>query len=180
MRIFKNETSAVIIDVQEKLFPHIHEHDLLLRKLNTLIKGLSLLKVQVLATEQYPEGLGATIKEVKDALQGVEITSKRVFSCHDSMPFKKQLHFTGSKYVILAGIEAHVCVLQTAVDLKAAGYEPVVIADAVASRSPYDKEIAMNRFTQEDIKISTVESILLELCRTSSNEMFRDISKLVK
>lgn len=180
MRIPKNDTSAVIIDVQEKLFPHIHEKEALLKKLETLIKGVSLLHIPLQVTEQYPEGLGATIPQLDKLLEGIKMSSKKCFSCHDSMSFKKQLHFNGNKYVLLAGIEAHVCVLQTAIDLKAAGYEPVVIADAVASRSPYDKEIAMNRFTQERIMISTVESILLELCRTSTHEVFRDISKLIK
>lgn len=173
----------MIVDVQDRLFPHMadaicEEH------IVTLIRGIQALKAPILATEQYKKGLGKTLPSISEALGSVPTVEKIAFSCMDEPAFLKQLETAvggaAPQFVILAGIEAHVCVLQTVVDLLAVGYTPVVPADAVSSRSTADKAIALDRIRHEGGIVTTVESILFELCRVSRTDTFKQISSLVK
>lgn len=180
MRIPKNDSAGLIIDIQEKLFPHIHEHDKLERNATILINGLEVLGLPVLVTEQYTRGLGFTIPSVSAALSGISRIEKTAFSCCDDENFRGKLTETGKKYIIMAGIETHVCVLQTAIDLKEMGFQPVVVADCVASRKPEDKTIALDRLRQEGVLVTSYESVLFELARVSGTPEFKEISRLVK
>ncbi len=180
MRILKEQSAGLIIDVQEKLFPHIQEHELLARNTGILIEGLKILNVPLLVTEQYPKGLGYTIPEIKGALASPEPHEKLSFSCCDDPEIMVELNNLDRKNIIIAGIEAHVCVLQTAVDLLENGFQPVVIEDCVSSRKVGDKAVAIQRMRKEGVVISTVESILFELARVSGTEQFKAISRLVK
>lgn len=179
MRILKDNSIGLIIDLQERLFPHIHNHEEIAHNTEILIKGLQSLEVPLLVTEQYPKGLGFTIPKIKTALGG-EVLEKTAFSCCDDEGFSAQLRESGKKFVIIAGIESHVCVLQTVVDLLAGGYQPVVVEDCTGSRKPNDKGIAMARIRREGAIVSTYESVLFELCRFSGTQAFKSISKLVK
>jgi nicotinamidase-related amidase len=105
---------------------------------------------------------------------------KSSFSCLDEPKYSEYLKLSGKSIVLICGIESHVCVLQTAVDLQELGYIPVVIEDCISSRHLSEKQLALQRFTLEGIRVSTVESILFELVRSSSAAEFRSISKLVK
>ena len=180
MRIVPEKTTAMIIDLQERLLPHMHEHQAVLSRCVLLIRGLTLLGVPMILTEQYPAGLGKTV----DALRGMSVADnpieKVTFSCCDEPSVIAQLKEFGRGTVLLAGIETHVCVLQTALDLKASGFDPVIVADGVASRRESDKVIALQRLDREGCRITTVESILFELMRTSRHAKFKEISKLVK
>jgi len=180
MRIIPDESAALVIDIQERLFPHISGHDALLERVRILIQGLGFLSVPVLLTEQYRKGLGDTIAGVRELLGVYEPVEKMAFSCCDEPRFMDKLKQTGKKNVLICGIETHVCVLQTTLDLLEKGYQPVIIADAVSSRSVYDKEIALERMRQEGALISTSESLLFELARVSGTETFKAISRLVK
>jgi nicotinamidase-related amidase len=180
MRIKKNDTAAVIIDVQEKLFPLIYEHDIMAKNMSILIQGLKLLGVPLLVTQQYTKGLGGTVPQVSDVIGKFNHIEKMAFSCCGDEGFMSEFKKLNKKNVILAGIEAHVCVLQTTLDLLEAGYQPVVIEDCVSSRFLNNKTVAIERMRQMGALISTYESILFELTEESGTELFKGIVKLVK
>ncbi len=180
MRILTEHTTGLVIDIQERLFPHINEHKVLLRNVEILLEGLRILEIPILVTEQYRKGLGTTIAPVVEKLLKFDPLEKMTFSCCDDSVFLSELKAIKRKNVIICGIESHVCVLQTTIDLMKKGYRPVVIEDCVSSRKPNDKTIAIERMRREGAIISTYESILFELARVSGNENFKSISKLVK
>ncbi len=180
MRILKERTAAIIIDVQERLFPFIHENEQLTKNLSILIQGLKALGIQIFVTEQYVKGLGPTIEPVALLLHQQARVEKMAFSCCDEPRVLEGIAVSGKENIIVAGIESHVCVLQTVLDLKRNGYHPVVVEDCVSSRNPNDKRIAIERMRQEGAIITTYESLLFELLRYSGTEQFRAISKLVK
>ncbi len=180
MRILKENTIGLLIDFQEKLFPHMQEKEQLELKVSKLITGLKILEITVLVTEQYSKGLGDTIPSLQKLFSDCSAIEKMTFSCCDEPVFLKRLQQSEKKNVILCGIETHVCVLQTTIDLLQAGYQPVVVEDCVSSRNLNDKHIAIERLRQEGAIISSLESILFELARTSGTEIFKAISKLVK
>jgi len=180
MRIVKDNSVALIIDFQERLFPAIHEHEKLVRNVPLLIEGLKILSIPLIVTEQYVKGLGPTIPAIANCLTGVERIEKSTFSCCDEPRFMLELAASGKEFVIVAGIESHVCVLQTVIDLKHNGYHPVVVEDCVSSRKPNDKLMALERMRFEGAIITTYEAILFELLRHSGTDSFKAISRLVK
>ncbi len=180
MRILREECTGLIIDIQERLFPHIYDHEVLEKNTSILIRGLQLLEVPVLLTEQYSKGLGPTISPISDLMTPATPIEKMAFSCCEEPRFAETLALKGKKTVIIAGIEAHVCVLQTAIDLVENGYLPVVVTDCVSSRHPHNRDIAFRRMEQESILLTTYESILFELARVSGTDTFKAISRLVK
>jgi nicotinamidase-related amidase len=176
----KDKAVGVVIDVQERLFHYVREHEHLAVNLVTLIRGLHLLGVPVLRTQQYTKGLGPTVKAVDEALAGVPTIEKISFSCWDEPVFREALSSTTATQVILAGIESHVCILQTAVDLLREGYSPLVVEDCISSRKENDARAALMRLQAEGIRIATYESILFELCRYAGNDDFRKLLGLIK
>ncbi|MCF8359657.1 MAG: isochorismatase family protein [Prolixibacteraceae bacterium] len=180
MRIERENCVGLVIDVQEKLVPAMHKMDKTLGHLKRLILGLQELSVPLLFTQQYSKGLGETIPDVSTLIGGFSYIEKDTFSCCDEPSFVEALKQKDVQHVIIAGIESHVCVLQTAIDLKAAGYSPVVVADCITSRSKSDVRIALQRFAYEGIMVASMESVLFELTRTSKAPEFKSISKLVK
>ncbi len=180
MRLSKNHTAGVIIDVQEKLFPHMHHRESLEKNINILIEGLKILEIPLLVTEQYTKGLGFTIPSVQESIGNQSKIEKVAFSCCDSPDFMSHLQNMGKTHVVVAGIEAHVCVLQTVVDLLDNGFRVAVVTDCISSRKQTDQDIALRRIEQEGAMLSTYESVLFELCRYSGTDQFKSISKLVK
>lgn len=180
MRIPRDNTVAIIIDIQERLVPHIHDNETIAGNTEILIKGMQVLGIPIHVTQQYSKGLGHTIPRIESLFESFGFIEKTAFSCCDEQDLVRALKATGKKYVLIAGIESHVCVLQTVIDLMDQGYVPVVIEDCVSSRKPSDKSIAMERMRSEGAIISSYESILFELCRFSGTEEFKSISKLVK
>lgn len=180
MRILKDNTAGVVIDMQAGLLPHIAGKEELVKNLIILIKGLKLLDIPLLVTQQYTKGLGTTVDPVKEALGKYAHIEKNSFSCCDEAVFKESIDVLGKKFIIVAGIETHVCVLQTVIDLLEQNYYPVVIEDCVSSRKERDRRVALARMRQEGALISTYESILFELCRFAGTDTFRAISRLVK
>lgn len=181
MRLLKDDSIAVIIDIQEKLFPYIYEKESLLLNCTKLITGLNSLEVPLLITEQYTKGLGSTIKEIKELIPENYFPLEKVdFSCCGSSEFMEKLKTSGKRNVILLGIETHVCVLQTVLDLLENGFNPVIIEDCVSSRKIGDKKIAIKRMRNEGGVISSYESILLELCRAAGTDKFKAISKIIR
>jgi len=180
MRVKVEESLGLIIDIQEKLFPHISEHDQLSRNTEILISGLKILEVPIIVTEQYVKGLGPTIAPLSQLLEDQESIEKMSFSCCDEELFIKEIKKQEKKVIIIAGIEAHVCVLQTVIDLLEKGFKVVVIEDCISSRSLNNKNIAIERMRQEGAIISSYESVLFELTKVSGTDKFKAISKLVK
>ena len=181
-RIAREDTQAMIIDVQERLTPHIFDHEKIVKKTVTLIKGLQVLGIPIMLNEQYKKGLGDTVPEILDVLdpENTKSFEKVTFSACDNDDAWNHLAQQNRSVVILFGAEAHVCVMQTALDLLDNGMQPVIIGDAVGSRFPYDKKQAIRRIRRAGGVISTVESILFELCRSSQDPAFKTISSLIK
>ncbi len=173
-------TQAICVDIQERLFPHIHEHDELARRCVILIQGLRLLNVPIIVTEQYVKGLGPTIPSISQALGEYNPIEKITFSCCGAPEVEAQVLGSNRRHVILFGIETHVCVQQTALDLLGQGRTVVIIEDCVSSRSPNDKRVAIERMRQAGAVITTTESVLFELLRQAGTETFKQISALVK
>lgn len=180
MRIIREQAAGLVIDIQEKLFPLIHDHEGMARNAGILIRGLQSLNVPILLTQQYTRGLGTTIPSIQQYFEGYEHIEKVAFSCCDEPSFMGQLRSLGRKFIIITGIETHVCVLQTSIDLMENGFVPVVIEDCVSSRRENDKKHAIGRMRKEGAIISTYESVLFELLRFSGNDDFKAISRLVK
>jgi nicotinamidase-related amidase len=180
MRIPKDKAALLVIDIQERLFPFISENEKLVKNVPILIEGMKVLEVPVFVTEQYVKGLGTTVPSIATPLGELPRTEKMAFSCCDEPRFMEALALSGKEYVIIAGIESHVCVLQTVIDLIHNGYHPVVVEDCTSSRKLNDKNIAIERMRREGAVITTYESLLFELLRYSGTDPFRAISKLVK
>jgi isochorismate hydrolase len=180
MRITKEFTTGLIIDFQERLFPAMHEKETLLKNCQILIQGLTELKIPLLITQQYTKGLGETVSEIKSFIPDFSFIEKRDFSCCDEPVAIQKINETGTRNIIICGIESHVCVLQTAVDLKEAGFNPIVVMDCVSSRTKESIETAKERFRFEGILMTSYESILFELTRSSSAPEFKAVSTLVK
>jgi nicotinamidase-related amidase len=180
MRILQNETAAVVIDIQEKLFPHIHEGENILQNCLKLIEGLQILSIPIIITQQYTRGLGQTVPSIIHKFPEFHYIEKISFSCYEEPVFAEQILTLGKPNIILCGIESHVCVLQTCIDLLKAEYIPVIVEDCVSSRKPNDKRMAIERMRQEGAIITTVESLLFELTRRARTDMFKSISGIVK
>lgn len=181
-RIARENTQAMVIDVQERLTPHILDHGKIVKKIVTLIKGLQALDIPIMLNEQYKKGLGDTLPEIQEVLEGSNAKGfeKVTFSACDNDDSWHHLAQQNRSIIILCGVETHVCVMQTALDLLDNGMQPVIIGDAVGSRFAYDKKQAIRRIRRAGGVITTVESILFELCRSSKDPAFKTISHLIK
>ena len=168
----------LVVDVQEKLLPIMPNGQHFLWNVQRLWRAADLLGVQRLVTEQYPERLGATVAELNVAPQFV--ASKRMFSCRECVNQLQQLWETGARQAILCGLETHVCVLQTALDLESRGWQVFVVVDATSARSRLDHEVAINRLQSSGCTLITVEAVLFEWCETSLAPAFKSISQLVR
>ena len=175
-----DKTALVIIDVQEKLSRVMHEKEKLFENLQKLVKGVKLLNIPIIITEQNPNGLGPTVSEIAPLLTDIRPVTKFSFSCCGEEPFLRQLEILNRKQVLLTGIETHVCVYQTAVDLIEAGYEVHTVIDCVSSRTPENKNLALDKMNSEGAKLTSVEIVLFELLRTAASPKFKELSKIVK
>ncbi|WP_053955239.1 hydrolase [Inediibacterium massiliense] len=180
MRVLKDHAVAVIIDMQERLLPHMENRNNLLHNVKTLIQGLNALNIPIIVSEQYPKGLGSTIEAIHEILGDYTSIEKMSFSCFDEAKLQQKIDYMNKEWIIVAGIESHICVLQTVIDLIDNGYAPVIVEDCVSSRYKNDKKIAIERMRQLGAIITTTESILFELCRYATTDSFKVISKLVK
>lgn len=173
---------VLVIDVQEKLLPFVRRHEQVVTATCKLLEGVAVFEVPVLATEQYPKGIGPTVPQIKRRLAscGAEILEKPTFSACGEQPIRDALLRIDRPQVILIGIEAHVCVQQTALDLRAMDYDVFVCADAVSSRGCMDYEQALHRMRQEGVFVTTVESALFEVCNRCDTERFRKMLDVIK
>ena len=174
-----DKTALLVVDIQEKLLRVMHKNKSLVKDVIKLIKGIKVLGIPIYYTEQYPKGLGETAKEIKDELEGEPI-QKLSFSCAGAGNLFEQLKEKNISQVIVCGIEAHVCVQQTTLDLLANGFQVNVPANAVSSRTKIDYKTALQRMGKHGAEITTVEAILFELLNVCTTQEFKDIAKIIK
>jgi nicotinamidase-related amidase len=176
----EKDCCLVVVDVQGKLAGLMHDKDNLFKNIRILIQSAKILDIPILWCQQVPAALGPTVPEIAELLGGCEPINKSSFSCCGCEEFNSKLEELGRKQVLLCGIETHVCVYQTAVELIERDYEVDVIADAVSSRTSDNKQIGLNRMAEEGARISCTEMALFEILRTADHPQFRQIAKLVK
>jgi isochorismate hydrolase len=158
----------------------MHQQEALYRQLQILIQGAQALALPILWLEQYPKGLGPTIPEVAELLSEQAPLAKTCFSACGLDHFQDQLRATGRRQILLAGIEAHICVYQTARDLLDAGYHVEAVTDAVSSRTAENKALGLKRMAQAGAELTGVEMCLFELLKQAGTAEFKTIAGLVK
>jgi nicotinamidase-related amidase len=170
----------VIIDIQGKLLNVMSEKEALLENAQKLIKGAQLLGVPIVVTEQNPRGLGPTQPELAQLLANVSALPKMCFSCSQDKGFSEAFSKLKRRQVLLCGIEMHICVYETALELLSQGYEVQIVTDVVSSRSAANKAVAISRLQSEGAKLTSTEMLLFELLRTAENPNFKEISRIIK
>lgn len=179
-RIELDRTALLVVDLQEKLMPLIAGGEAVTEAAVKLIRGCAALGAPILATEQYPEKLGATVEPVREAMgAGVAPASKLKFSACIK-PVRRFLAESGRTTVLICGIESHVCVLQTALELQAAGYLPAVAVDAIGARRGADHETAVRRLTQAGVVPVTAEMALMEMVHEAGTERFKAVLPVIR
>lgn len=176
----RNNSLLHIIDVQERLFNVMHNKDFIRDNMVRLIKGIQVLDIPIIWMEQYPKGLGSTIPEIKELFPNTQALEKSCFSSCNQEEFVSSINNSGKQKIIVMGVEAHVCVYQTVMDLMAKGFQVEVVADAVSSRTEKNYEFALRIMESEGAKLTTVEMVLFELLKESGTDEFKQISRLVK
>lgn len=176
MRIEREQAIALVVDYQEKLVPVMHDKEKLIHNAGILLEGLHILGVPMVITHQYTKGLGVTVDAITEAVGHSSYIDKISFSAYQCV--KDEI--AGRKFVIVCGIEAHICVLQTVIDLRAAGYIPILVVDCISSRKEADKEIALKRAEAEGAILTTYESLLFELLKEAGTETSKKIQKLIR
>lgn len=176
----REKTGLLIIDIQERILPVIDNIENVIQNTIKLINGFKILSIPIYFTEQYPKGLGTTEKRIKEALENAEAIQKMSFSCSGAGNLFAELKEKNISQVVVCGIESHVCVQQTVLDLIANDFQVNVAADAISSRRKFDFEIAMQRMLANGAEVTTTESILFELLNVCGTDEFKSISKLVK
>ncbi len=174
------ESVLVLVDIQTRLVEIVDRQELVVPNILRLIKGCQALGVPILPMLQSPEKLGPMPSELADALSDIPQIPKAVFSALREPAFLLALRRTGRNQVLLTGIEAHVCVLQTGLDLLDAGYQVHVLSDGVFSRMPENQQLALMRLHDAGATVTSVEIVLFEMMRTSTHPQFRAISRLIK
>lgn len=180
MKLSPETTLLLVIDVQEKIFSTMHEQVETEEDINRLIAGAKVLGLPIVWTEQYPKGLGPTITSVRESLNGRDALEKITFSCMDDDTVRKKVASYERKQVLLCGIEAHVCVYQTATDLLDEGFDVHVVTDAVMSRRESNYRLAVARMKEMGAQLTSVEMALFELQRAARGETFKAIAAIIK
>ena len=176
----QSEALLLVIDLQEKLVKMVGEDNQVATNCEKLLKATEILNIPAIITEQYPKGLGETISPIKKANNTTKYFEKTSFSAISTEEIKKELCVLEKKQVILCGIEAHICVLQTALELIENGFEVYVIKDACASRKLENFNTAFSRLTQTGAIVSDTEITLFELLKSSKHPNFKEIQSLIK
>ena len=179
-----DNTVLILIDVQGKLAEMMYKRDKLFDSLKTILTGMSILKVPVIWMEQIPDKLGPTSQEILELMHelmpGVNPIPKHTFSCCANETFMDAFNGLNRKQVLLSGIESHICVYQTAMDLIRSGCEVQVLADCVSSRTKLNRKAGIDRIQQAGGAVTTCEMILFELMKAAEGEAFRKVVKFIK
>lgn len=172
-----DQCALIVIDIQERLLPPIFNKEQLVRNARLLIQAAQILKIPAMVSTQYAKGLGRTVPEVQSLLPGIEAIDKTLFSCFGSDLFCSALkRLPGQRNtLLLCGMEAHICVTQTALAALREGYLVHVASDAVGSRAESNWKIGMDRMRAAGAVISSTEMMIYELMRSSSSEAFKEL-----
>lgn len=179
-RLEKHRISLVVIDIQERFRGLIHSQEQVLRNTSRLIRAFRELDLPVLVTEHYSRGLGVTMPEIRTLLPGTNVLEKISFSCDGDRGFRSAVDALNRDQIVLCGIEAHVCVYQTARDLMDRGNQVAIAADAVSSRNAADREIALRHMQRIGVQVMNVEMILFEILREAKTPDFKAIAPILK
>ncbi|MBN2514894.1 MAG: hydrolase [Deltaproteobacteria bacterium] len=173
-------TMLIVIDIQGNLYESMHEKEFLFNNLAMIVKGAQVMEIPILVTEQIPEKLGPTIPQLTELLTGIQPVPKASFSCCSDDGFMKELKAINRGQILMTGIESHVCVYQTTMDLIDAGYEVNLLADGVSSRTSMNRAIGIERMVNGGAKLSSTEMALFELVKTAEGDKFRQMIRIVK
>jgi nicotinamidase-related amidase len=179
-RLTRTQAGLVVVDIQDRLLPAIFEKERVLQNTLRLVQGAGILQVPILATEQYRKGLGATVPEIAAAIPAFAPLEKLAFSACGAVAFLPALKQKSVSQAILCGIEAHVCVSQTCLDLLDEGFRVFVVADAISSRTPENYQIGLDRMRAAGAVIVSTEMVLFELLEHAGTPEFKQILNLVK
>lgn len=173
---------VLVIDVQEKLLPLVRDHDAIVSAVKKLLTAVPIFELPVIVTEQYPRGIGHTVEAISVCLQRGRdsIIEKSAFSAWAEPSVRETILAVDRPQVIITGIETHVCVQQTALDMVSRDYDVYVCADAVGSRAHTDHERALERMRQDGVWVTTVESVLFELCGRCDTPYFKPMLEVIK
>lgn len=181
MALLSQEDSVLmVIDMQGNLYESMQDKSFLLENVRKLVRGMQVFGIPVIVTEQIPEKLGPTIEPVVSLLPDAPRIPKSDFSCCGEEKIMKALKALERQQVLLCGIETHVCVYQTAVDLLGFGYDVHLVADAVSSRTVLNREIGIRKLRDEGARLASTEMVLFELIRTAADPKFKEIFRIVK
>ncbi len=180
MKLDRARAALVVVDVQEAFRRAVLDFEQVAASVSVLVRGARVLGLPALVTEQYPDGLGHTVPEIAEHLAGVEPIVKVCFSAVQADGFSRALQATRCDQVLLCGIEAHVCVNQTAEDLLAEGVEVHVVQDAVSSRTAANRALGLHKMERAGATVTSVETALFELLRQAGTPEFKEVQALVK
>lgn len=176
----RENTALIVIDVQERIANVMHEKEFLIDRLQRLIRGARVLEIPILLTEQYPKGLGATVNALRNVLDEYHPIEKIAFSCCNDEKFMAALEDLKCRNLLVCGIETHVCIYQTVMQLLEQEYHIEIVTDAVSSRHLYNKELALEKLRDYGADLTSVEMALFELQEIASGDRFKKISGIIK
>ena len=184
MLLARDRSQLLVIDVQDKLLASITGKDRVVERCVRLVRAAKVLDVPITLSEQYPEGLGPTAEPIREAAVNTGVVNDKVeFSCLRNEPLRDRLHELrrqGRPQIVIAGIEAHVCVLQTALDLESHGFEAFVVADAIGSRSRGSRKLAMSRLVKAGADVVDSEMVVFEWLERAGTPEFKELQALIK
>ena len=176
----RSSAVLVIIDIQGNLAQAMNDRESLFANTVKLIKGFKVFNLPIIVTEQTPQKLGQTIPQIAAQLDGIKPIAKETFTCWADVHFREQFEALSRRHVVLLGIESHVCVYQTALDLIANGYNVHLVADAISSRTKENRQVGIDAIRSAGAYLTSTEMILFELLRTAADPQAKDIFKIVK
>lgn len=180
MKLVSEKALLLIIDLQKKLVPSIFNKEEILNSAKILIETFHILELPIFLSEQYPKGLGETVDDLKkkvDKANNLKKFIKTSFSCYDLDSFRIELELSKKKQIVIAGIESHICVLQTSFDLIAAGFEVFLVNEGIGSRKLSYRNISIQRMLSKGITLTNIEMIIFELLRSSNHDKFKELTK---
>ncbi len=180
MRLNRNSSFLLIIDIQSRLAPAVQENEDVTARCIALVQAARLLDVPLFASEHCPERIGPIVPELRGLLTDDEIIAKRHFSCADDPVFLERLKRLGRSQAVIAGMEAHVCAMQAALGLAEHGFHPFFVGDAAGSRRLADHAAAIDRLRAEGIPVVSAEMAMFEWLGHADNAVFREVLGIVK
>lgn len=180
MLIAAEDSTLLVVDIQERLLPAVVEPDTVLRNAAILMTAAGRLDVPVVISEQYPAGIGPTVAPLRHLVPPGSVVEKISFSCHGEPAFDARLDGLKRKQAVILGLEAHVCVMQTALDLQRSGVAVFAVADAMSSRDPRNHALAVERMRAGGVTIVSTEMVVFEWLRRAGTDLFRELLALIK